>query len=435
MSFAEHCCSRSQPPARSYLALLFSLTAINYLDRQSLSVVAPLLQRQFSISAIGYSRIVFLFLLGYTIGQVMDGKLIDKVGSSLGIILCVGVWSTVSILHALGAGIISFAVLRFLLGVSEAGNWPGGVKVVAEHFPLRERAFAVGIFNSGSTAGAVIAPPIVAAIATIWGWRPMFAVTGATGFIWILLWVRLHRSNISSPETALLQPPKGPPLPLRTLLKSRSVWGLMGSRFLADPIWWFYAFWLPEYLTQRRGFSMTQIGRIAWIPFAFAGVGGCLGGWASDLLVRRGCAPVAARKFVMVAAGALMVCGALTVYVRSSTLALALISVVVFAFTGWQSNLYSLAADLFPGELVASVIGLSGTAAAIGGMLFTLATGWLIQHVSYNSVFLVSSVMSICAVLVILWLIRGSTSTLSEIPEPAAAIRRPSTDHGISPAQ
>lgn len=395
---------RSRNISEYYVVLLFFLTAINYLDRQSLSVVAPLLQRQLSLSAVDYSRIVFLFLLGYTVGQVINGKIIDKIGSRWGIALCVAAWSAVSMLHAFGRGIVTFGVLRFLLGIAEAGNWPGGVKVIAEHVPQSDRAFAIGIFNSGSTAGAVVAPPLVAAIVANWGWHPMFVVIGATGFVWLLFWNRLNNNHKAAVELGPLDHSKGLSS-LRTLLRHRAVWGLMAGRFLADPVWWFYAFWLPEYLSQSRGFSLAQIGRFAWIPFAFAGAGGWLGGWISDVLVRYGGEPVAARKTVMIAGAALMLSGSLAVRVRSGAIALALISVVVFAFTAWQSNLLSLTADLFPGRLLGQVTGITGTAAAIGGMLLTLATGWLVVHVSYGSVFLITSGMSVFAVIAILVLI------------------------------
>lgn len=403
------------PSGRSIvLALLFAVTAINYLDRQTLSVVAPLFQKQLSLSTIGYSHVVFLFLLGYTLGQTLDGKFIDKVGTRLGMLYCVSLWSAVSMLHSLTTDVISLGVLRFLLGIFEAGNWPGGVKAVAENFTPERRAFAVGVFNSGSTAGAIIAPPLVAAIVGIWGWRPMFTIIGVTGLVWVLFWKKLYRREESEIKPSGIAVPQASRT-TRACLRDRAVWGLMISRFFADPIWWFYAFWLPEYLAQSRGFSLTRIGRTAWIPFAFAGLGGWLGGIASDVWVRRGLAPVAARKRVMAVCAALMLCGVPAVEVRSSAMALALISVVVFAYTGWASNILSLVADLFQSSDAAQITGLSGTASAIGGMLFTLATGWLVQNVSYGSVFIVSSVMIVCAAIVIFWLIPVGPGSLSGI--------------------
>ncbi|MGH9326279.1 MAG: MFS transporter [Terriglobia bacterium] len=393
-----HPTSSSLSYRRVVLALLFSVTAINYLDRQTLSVIAPLLQKQLSFSTVGYSRIVSLFLLGYIIGQTLDGKLMDKVGTRLGMLYCVTLWSVVSMFHSLITGVVSLGVLRFLLGIAEAGNWPGGVKGVGENFPPEQRAFGVGVFNSGSTVGAIIAPPLVVAIVAIWGWRPMFLVIGITGLIWVFWWNKLYRKE-PAPRAAAVHFRH---LPTRALLRDKAVWALMVGRFFSDPIWWFYAFWLPEYLVQSRGFSLREVGRTAWIPFAFAGLGGWLGGLASDFLLRRGVSPVRARKMVMVVGALLMLCGVPAFEVKSASLALAFISIVVFGFTGWASNMLCLPTDLFPGYLVGQVTGIDGTAAAIGGMLFTLATGWLVQYVSFGSVFIVSSVMIVCAVAVVL---------------------------------
>ena len=365
-------------------------------------MVAPLLRQQLSFSAIGYAHVVFSFFLGYTIGQALDGKLIDKIGSRRGMLACVALWSVVCMFHGLAVGVVTLGILQFLLGIAEAGNWPGGVKVVAENFPPARRAFATGIFNSGSSLGAVLAPPLVATIVWTWGWRPMFVVVGATGLAWVCVWYRVYRkAPAPAGDHAFSAPPRVFSLP--TLLTDRAVWGLMVNRFLSDPIWWFYAFWLPQYLTQSRGFSLTQIGQTAWVPFAFAGAGGWCGGFASDALVRRGVAPVKARKIVMVIGSCLMLCGLPAFQVRSNALALALISVVVFGFTGWSSNILSIATDFFPAETVGQVTGLGGTAAAIGGMLFTLATGWLVQNISFGSVFVVTSGMTLCAVVVIVW--------------------------------
>lgn len=404
---------RFQASGTVILILLFSVTAINYLDRQTLSVVAPLLEKQLSLSTIGYSHVVFLFLLGYTIGQTLDGKFIDRAGTRLGMLYCVALWSVFSMLHSLAVEVTTLGILRFLLGIVEAGNWPGGVKAVAENFRPDRRAFAIGVFNSGSTAGAIVAPPLVAAVVGVWGWRPMFTIVGVTGLVWVLFWTKLYRrepSRVKLPATAASRTPRT----TRAYLRDRAACGLMISRFFSDPIWWFYAFWLPEYLAQSRGFSLTHIGRTAWIPFAFAGLGGWLGGLGSDFWVRRGLTAVVARKRVMGICALLMLCGVPAFEVRSSPVALAFISVVLFAYTGWASNILSLVADLYHSTEAAQVTGLSGTTAAVGGMLFTLATGWLVQNVSYGSVFIVSSVMIICAAAVVIWIIPSRHRATSE---------------------
>lgn len=385
------------------LALLFSATAINYLDRQTLSIIAPVLHRQIGLTTIDYSRVVFIFLLGYTLSQTLSGRIIDRIGTRLGMLLCVALWSVVSILHGLVVGVLTLGLLRLMLGLAEAGNWPGGVKAVSENIPVERRAFAVGVFNSGSTLGSIVAPPIVAAVAAIWNWRTMFVAIGFTGIIWVVLWHCFYRA-----QQPRLQPDVGGHHPrgaFQAYFRDRAVWGLMIGRFLADPIWWFYAFWLPEYLAQSRGFSLMLIGSTVWIPFVFAGAGGWLGGYASDVLVRRGVPTVKARKIVMAVSALLMLSGIPAFVVQSNIVALAWVSVVLMGYTSWASNILSLPADLFPSEEVAQITGLSGTAAGFGGMVFTLATGWLVIHLSYGSVFVVSCVMILCAAAVIVMLV------------------------------
>ncbi|MCL5005647.1 MAG: MFS transporter [Acidobacteria bacterium] len=393
---------RAASSQRIVLLLLFAATAINYLDRQTLSIIAPILHHQIGLTTIDYSRVVFIFLLGYMISQSLAGKVIDVIGTRLGLFLCVAFWSVVSILHGLVVGVISLAVLRLFLGLAEAGNWPGGVKAVSENFPPERRAFAVGVFNSGSTFGAIIAPPIVAGVAGIWSWRLMFVAIGLTGIVWVVAWHRLYRRPHVIPfQEAAVVADSTARRPFRQFFGERAVWGFMVGRFFADPIWWFYAFWLPEYLAHSRGFSLMQIGATAWIPFLFAGIGGWVGGHASDVLVRHGRPPVTARKIVMVISAILMFSGIPAFEVHSSTWAIVWISVVLFGYTSWASNILSLPADLFPSEEVGQVTGIAGTTAAFGGMLFTLATGWLAQNVSYGSVFVVSTGMIICSAIVI----------------------------------
>jgi ACS family hexuronate transporter-like MFS transporter len=381
---------------RIVLALLFSATAVNYLDRQALSVVAPVLAEQISLSSIDYSHVIFVFLLGYTISQALAGRLIDKIGTRLGMWLCVATWSVVSMLHGLSAGVVSFGILRFLLGMAEAGNWPGAVKAVSENFPAPRRAFAVGVFNSGSTAGAILAPPIVSAVTAVWGWRMMFVVVGLSGFIWVFLWSTLYKREPAGPSEPAAARSCGDHS-FRAYFHNKAVWGLMVGRSLADPVWWFYVFWLPSYLAHSRGFSLVQIGHTAWIPFVFAGIGGWLGGYASDALVRRGLPAVTARKIVMGCSALLMLCGIFASQASSGAITLAWVSVVLLGYTSWASNILSLPIDLFGSHEVGQVTGLTGTAGAIGGMAFTLVTGWLTENVSYESVFVVGSGMIICA--------------------------------------
>ncbi len=388
---------------RIVLALLFSATAVNYLDRQALSVVAPVLEKQISLSSIDYSHVIFVFLLGYTISQALTGRLIDKTGTRLGMLLCVATWSVVSMFHGLATSVIGFAILRFLLGIAEAGNWPGAVKAVSENFPPARRAFAVGVFNSGSVAGAILAPPVVSVVTGAWGWRMMFLVVGLSGFIWVFLWTAFYKRTPAVPFEITAR--SGSNHSFRQYFRNRAVWGLMIGRSLADPVWWFYAFWLPNYLAHSRGFSLLKIGQTAWIPFVFAGIGGWLGGYASDALVRKGLSAVSARKMVMSFSAILMLCGVFVSRSSSAVTTLSWISVVLLGYTSWASNILSLPIDLFSSRELGQVTGMTGTAGAIGGMVFTLVTGWLAENVSYESVFVTGAGMILCAALVVILIV------------------------------
>jgi MFS family permease len=256
------------------ISLAFWATVINYLDRQTFSVAAPVLREQFHMSNVDYSRVVFAFLLAYTIMNGVSGPLIDRLGTRLGYGLCIAWWSIAAMLHALSRGAVSLGVYRFLLGMGEAGNWPGAVKVVAEWFPESERALAAGLFNSGSSVGAILAPPIVAFLLLKWGWQSAFLFVGMAGLVWLACWARLYRTPAAPAGGASV-----PPVPLGVLLRSRFVWVFTVSKIFLDPVWYFYIFWFPEYLKRVRNFDLAAIGKFAWIPFLVAGFGNLLGGW------------------------------------------------------------------------------------------------------------------------------------------------------------
>lgn len=395
--------------------LLFLATIINYMDRQTLSVLAPTLRDQFHMSNTDYSRIVFAFLLAYTFGQSGSGKIMDWLGTRRGFSLAMAWWSVAAMLHATANSILHFGLFRFLLGLGEAGNWPGGVKAVSEWFPARERAFAIGLFNSGSCLGAVVAPPLVAWIALQWSWRAAFLFTGSLGFLWLALWLALYRlpgehpwitrqerQHIASNSGALEQAK----VPWVRLFGYRQVWGLVLARMLSDPVWWFYVFWLPEYLRRERNFSLAMIGYFAWIPFLTADAGNFVGGGISSYLIKRGWPVLRARKTVMFISAAVMLAGLPAVLTGSPTLAVALISLATLAYSSWAANILTLPADLFPHDVVASVSGLSGTGAAIGGMIFTLVIGVVVDHFSYLPVFTAAALMPLVAASILLWGVR-----------------------------
>ncbi|MEK7406774.1 MAG: MFS transporter [Acidobacteriota bacterium] len=400
--------------------LLLVATVINYVDRQTLSVLAPELRDRFHMSNVDYSRILFAFMLAYTFMQSGSGKIMDRLGTRLGFSLTIAWWSVAAMLHAVANSALHFGFFRFLLGLGEAGNWPGGVKAVAEWFPPKERAFAVGLFNSGSCLGAVIAPPLVVWITLHAGWRMSFMLTGCLGFFWLLLWLVMYRlphqhrwispGELEHIRRGSAEAPAAAPMPWIHLFRYRQAWGLLLARMLADPVWWFYVFWLPEYLKRERHFSLEMIGYFAWIPFLTADLGNFAGGGLSSLLVKWGWPAVRARKAVMFASAAVMLAGIPAVRAESPALAVALISLATFAYSSWATNILTLPADLFPQNVVASVSGLSGTGAGIGGMTFMLVIGWVVEHFSYVPVFTAAGVMPLIAASLILWNVRGAVS-------------------------
>jgi ACS family hexuronate transporter-like MFS transporter len=375
-------------------ALLFCATVINYLDRQTLSVLAPELRDRFHMTNTDYSHILFAFLLAYMIMQSGSGKLMDWMGTRRGFALSIAWWSMAAVMHAGAASARAFAACRFLLGVGEAGNWPGGVKAISEWFPTRERAFAIGLFNSGSTLGAIIAPPLVAWIALTWGWRSAFLATGVSGFLWMAVWLATVHPPARPPEPEVTP---GAALRWRDLLRYREVWSLVAGRMMCEPVWWFYVFWLPEYLRRVRHFTLAEIGLFAWIPFLTADIGSMSGGWLSGLLIRRGQPVLRSRETVMGVSAACMVAGIPAVLSGDSRVCLALISVVTLAYSMWAANILTLPADLFPRKVVASVSGISGTGAAFGGMCFNLLVGALVDRFGYVPVFAIAAVMPLAA--------------------------------------
>jgi ACS family hexuronate transporter-like MFS transporter len=387
------------------ISLAFWATVINYLDRQTLSVAAPVLREQFHMSNVDYSRVVFAFLLAYTIMNGVSGPLIDKLGTRLGYALCIAWWSAAAVLHAFARGAFSLGAFRFLLGMGEAGNWPGGVKVVAEWFPPRERAMACGIFNSGSSVGAILAPPVVAFILLTLGWRAAFLGVGAAGFIWLLFWWPIYRTPVLSREDEGLVAP-AVRMTVREMMRVRFVWAFLLAKIFMDPVWYFYIFWFPEYLKNARHFDMAKIGKFAWIPFMVAGAGNFAGGALSAWLLRRNVPITVARKGSVTFFAALMASAIPAVLVHDAWLSIGLVSVAMMGYTGCLANMLAMPGDVFPQSAVASVYGLASMGSGFGGMIFTLITGWVVDHYSYTPVFIgFGFVPMICAL--VMWTLMG----------------------------
>jgi ACS family hexuronate transporter-like MFS transporter len=383
------------------IGLAFWATVINYLDRQTLSVAAPVLREQFHMTNVAYSRVLFAFLLAYTIMNGVSGPVIDRLGTKLGYTLCIAWWSVAALLHGLARGAFSLGVFRFLLGIGEAGNWPAAVKVVAEWFPEKERALASGIFNSGSAVGAILAPPIVAFLLLKFGWQAAFISVGGAGLLWLVFWWPVYYT----PALAAGQKVESP-IPVGRLMRTRFVWAFTLSKVFMDPVWWFYIFWFPEYLKNARHFNMAAIGKYAWMPFVVAGAGNLLGGALTAFLLRRGWSVTVARKSAVTVFAVLMTSAIPAVLVNNPWLSMALVSIAMMGYTGSLANMLSMPADVVPQSAVASVYGLASMGSGFGGMLFTLITGWAVDHYSYTPVFIGFGIAPlICATL--LWTLAG----------------------------
>lgn len=383
------------------ISLVFTATAINYLDRQTLSVVAPIMMDQFHMTNEAYSRVIMAFMLAYTVMNAVSGPLIDRLGTRIGFALTGAWWSVAAMLHALATGVWSLGIYRFLLGMGEAGNWPGGVKVVAEWFPVEERALASGIFNSGSAVGAIIAPPLVVWIVLTEGWRLSFVAVGVVGLLWVILWLFIYRTPKELDAEISISP-----IPLWSLFRTRFVWSFTTAKIFLDPVWYFYIFWFPEYLKRARHFDLASIGKYAWIPFMVAGAGNVLGGWLSATLLRFGLSLSIARKVAVSVFGLLMISAIPAVLVRQPGISIGLVSLAMLGYTGTTANMLALPADVFPKNVVASIWGLASMGSGLGGMVFAFATGWLVDHYSYRPVFIGFGLIPIITLLII-WFVLG----------------------------
>jgi ACS family hexuronate transporter-like MFS transporter len=393
------------PNLRWWIAgLLAAATALNYLDRQNLPVVITEIQKSIPITDQQYSELQFLFLLAYGIMYLVGGMLIDWLGTRAGYALMITWWSAANAIHGLASNTFQLGAARFALGLGEGGGFPGSAKAVSEWFPARERSFAFGMFNTGSSVGAVIAPPLIAAIVAWLDWRWVFLVSGGLGFLWALTWLSLYdlpgrHRYISPAEQDYLRkdgagdPAPGPRIPWRRLMALRQVWGLCGARFLSDSAWYFFIFWLPKYLADVRGLNIRQIGYYAWIPYAFAGVGSFAGGWLSSYLIRRGLSMDASRKIALGISAAVMPV-ALLISASPLSLAIAFFSAAMLGHQFWSTIVQTLAADMFPSTSVGAVSGLVGASGSFGAMLFNLVVGALLtRYHSYGPVFVITGLL------------------------------------------
>jgi ACS family hexuronate transporter-like MFS transporter len=398
--------------------LLFFATTINYIDRQVIGILKPTLQQELGWSEVDYGDIVFAFQLAYAVGLLLAGRMMDRLGTKLGFTIAIVVWSIAAIAHAevafygpaaaaaLGligltysASVAGFIVARLALGFGEAGNFPAAIKAVAEWFPKRERALATGIFNSGTNVGALITPLAVPWITYSFGWYWAFIVTGALGFFWLFLWWPTYSSpeqhpRVSAAEIAHIRsdpPEKATPIPLSAVLPHREAWAFAVGKFLTDPVWWLYLFWMPDFFSRNYGLDLKGIGLPLVVIYQVASVGSIGGGWLSSSLLRRGWSVNAARKTAMLICALAVVPIVLASRAQSLWAAVALISLAAAAHQGWSANMFTLASDMFPRQAVGTVVGFGGMAGAVGGMLIAQLTGHLLQWTgTYYAVFIVA---------------------------------------------
>lgn len=386
--------------------LLFLATIISYLNRQVLSVNAPLLRDELGLSNFDYSAIVSSFLIAYTVGQAGSGWIIDRLGTRLGFSLFVIAWSIAGSLHSLATSALTLGICRFFFGLFSAGSWPGSMRAVAEWYPPRDRGSPAGVFGSGTSLGAILAPPLVVLITARWGWRSPFLLAGLLGFVWLVSWWFIYWPPGEHPELTAeerLRAMQGTEtgsaatVSWRELLRHKKVWGVILGRMCSDPAWWFFVFWLPEYLTRVRGYSMEMIGLVGWLPYLSCYIGNLGGGFLSNHLIRRGMTVDRARKSILYVS-ALGMTAALPAYLAVNPVAnLALISLATLAFGFWAVNILTVSADVAPAGTVGVITGLGGMGAGIGGMLFTLATGWLVDQVGYFPVFSIATLLPLAA--------------------------------------
>jgi MFS transporter, ACS family, hexuronate transporter len=409
--------------------LLFLAATLNYVDRQVIGFLKPTLQHEFGWSEMDYADIVFAFQIAYAIGLLFAGRMMDKLGTRLGFSLAIVIWSLAAMAHAeatwFGPGVAAmlasvglvysgsvagFMAARFVLGLGESGNFPAANKAIAEWFPKKERAFAFGLFNSGTNVGALVVPLVVPWITITYGWYWAFVGTGAIGFLWLLLWWPLYKSPEHHPrlkpaELAYIQSdPPDPPVkvPWRQIIPHRQAWAFAIAKFLTDPVWWLYLFWIPDFFSRNYGLNLTRIGPPVFLIYLVASIGSVGGGYLSGWLLQRGWSTNAARKTTMLIFALAVMPIVFASKANNLWLATAIVAVAAAAHQGWSATLFTLASDMFPRHAVGSVTGFGGMAGAVGGMLIAKLTGKILEATgSYLPVFLIAGSVYLIALLLV----------------------------------
>ncbi|HEY0799811.1 MAG TPA: MFS transporter [Steroidobacteraceae bacterium] len=397
-------------------ALLFAATSVNYVDRQIIGVLKPTLQLEFGWSESSFGNVIFWFQTAYALGYLGFGRLIDKIGARLGYTVVVILWTCAHIAHAFVSSVGGFIAVRFALGLGESGNFPAGLKAIAEWFPKRERALATGVFVAGSNVGAIITPLIVPFITYRWGWRAAFIVTGSFSLVWLILWLKIYRrpqehSKVGADELALINSDSlasaraargATKIEWRALLRIPETWAYAIARFLIDPIWWMFLFWLPDFFSKRYSLDLEHFGPPLVVVYVVSDLGSIFGGWLSSRLIRSGFTVNRARKLTMLLASVMVMPVMCAMYANSLWLAVAIVGVATAGHQAFSANLYTFPSDVFPKQAVASVVGIGGTAGAIGGMLMAKYAGWVLDSIGgYTPIFMVAGTVYILALIIL----------------------------------
>jgi ACS family hexuronate transporter-like MFS transporter len=370
-------------------ALLFFCTTINYIDRQVLGILAPDLQKEIGWSELDYGRIVIAFQVSYAAMMLVWGGILDRIGTKLGLAIAVAWWSVAGMGTALANSAVGFGFARFMLGVGEAANFPASIKTVAEWFPKSERAFATGIFNSGTNIGAILAPIAVPLLAATWGWRAAFILTGAIGFMWLAAWLLFYHSVQSHPkleagERAYIRDgadeATGAKVPLTEVLGYRQLWAFALGKMLTDPVWWFYLFWLPKFLAAEHGIRGTALIPYLTTVYIISDIGSIVGGYLSSALIKRGWSVNGARKAALGAVAAIVPSVILASQTRSAWTAVLLIGLATACHQAWSANIFTIASDMFPRRAVGTVVGFGGFAGGVGGILIAEFAGRVLNR-------------------------------------------------------
>jgi MFS transporter, ACS family, hexuronate transporter len=391
-------------------ALLFAATVINYVDRQMLGVLKPHLSNELSWSETDYANIVFWFQAAYALSYVLFGRFIDRIGARWGYAVAFVVWQIAHIAHAGARTLGHFILVRVALGIGEAGSFPAGLKAVTEWFPKKERAFATGIFNAGSNVGAIVTPLVVPVITIAWGWRAAFVVTGVVSLIWLAAWLWVYKTprehkRISAGELAHIESDPADPeqkIGWLKLLPKRETWAFATAKFLTDPIWWMFLFWLPDFFAKTYNLDLKSFGPPLVAVYILADVGSIGGGWLSLRLIRSGKSINVARKTAMLVCALLVTPVVFAQQVQQLWLAVLIIGVAAAAHQGFSANLFNIPGDVFPRRAVASVVGIGGMFGAIGGMLMAKYTGYVLDKLgTYTPMFIIAASAYLIGLLIV----------------------------------